>query len=327
MTTPSILRRLAIAPAVLALGAATLAPPAAGAALQRTQNTIDDFSCAFATEEGAFVAIFGSSSSEGSGSGAFVEGEGVYLEGWEGTAVFGPGTLQASVDLVDPQTGEPAGTVSVSATTALGDATVEEVDDRGFGNTWTRGTSTVADYTYSDVVITIDGFTPILADTTCSGQRTIFDVRSNDPASRVYRDSGSLDSAPCQIEGMQDAELRLGGDRRQPYLEIVIGAEGSDPRKAEGVLTRDGQEWVASLPLVALFSGEVVDTLDVTATFDMGAPYRERTSEGGFTEMRWVLPYLVTYEIVTDAGLRLTAQCEAVQGRSHTTISPQFAGE
>jgi hypothetical protein len=203
---------------------------------------------------------------------------------------------------------------------------VEQVDDRT-GNTWIRGTITIADYTYSDVLITIDGFTPIVEDTTCTGQRTIFDVRSNEPASRMYRDS-TLTSDPCQILGMEDAELRLSGQLRAPLLEIVLGSAGDDPRKAQGELGRDGSTWSASLPLIALASGEQVDTLDVTADISLaGAPYRERSSEGGFAEMVWIVPYRVAYEIVADEGRTLTAGCEAQLVRSHVTLSPQFSGE
>jgi hypothetical protein len=319
-------RRLAVVPAALALAVTALAPPAAAGPLVRIQNTVDDFSCVFDTQEGATVFFFGSSSDAGSGSAAFVEGEDLYLEGWEGTAVFGTNTLSASVGLATVPEGEPVGTVSVSATTTLGGPTVEQVNDRS-GNTWTRGTITTADYTYSDVVITIDGFTPILDDTTCTGQRTIFDVRSTDPASRIYRDS-TLTSDPCPILGMEDAELLLSGQLREPFLEIVFGAQGSDPRKAQGVLQRDGQNWSASLALIALATEEQVATLDVTAQFSLdGAPYRQRFSEGGFTEMAWVVPYTVTYQILTDDGTTLSAECEAHQVRSHVNISPQFSGD
>ncbi len=184
-----------------------------------------------------------------------------------------------------------------------------------------------AEYTYSDVAITIDGFNPILDDTTCTGQRTVFDVRSTDPASRVYRDS-TLTSDPCPILGMEDAELLLSGQLREPFLEIVFGAQGSDPRKAQGVLERDGASWKASLALIALVTEEQVDTLNVTAEFDLeGAPYRQRFSDGGFTEMTWVVPYTVTYEILTDGGTTLTAECEAYQVRTHVNISPQLSGD
>ena len=75
------LRRLAAVPAALALAATAFAPPAGAAALQRSQNTIDDFSCVFATQEGPTVFFFGSSSDAGAGSAAFVEGDDLYLEG------------------------------------------------------------------------------------------------------------------------------------------------------------------------------------------------------------------------------------------------------
>lgn len=316
-------RRLAVVPAALVLAVTAFAPPAAAGPQATTQNTVDDFSCVFATEEGATVFFFGSSSDAGSGSAAFVEGEDIYLEGWEGTAVFGTNTLSASVGLSTVPEGEPVGTVSVSATTTLGAPTVEQVNDRS-GNTWTRGTITRADYTFSDVVITIDGFTPILTGTTCAGERTVFDVRSNDPASRVYRDS-TLTSDPCTIRGMEDAELLLSGHLREPFLEIVLGAQGNDPRKAQGVLERDGTSWSASLALIALATEQQVGTLDVTAEIRLdGIPYRERFTEGGFAEMAWIVPYTVTYEIVTDDGAMLSAECEAYEVRSHTNISPQF---
>lgn len=322
-----VLRKLAVAAAALALTAAAVAPPASAAGLERIQNTFDDFSCAFLTEQGPAVYFFGSAGSSGSGSAAFVEGEDLYLEGWEGTAEFGAGTLAASVELATPE-GDPAGTLSLSATTALGDASVEQVDERS-GNTWTRGTITMADYAFTDVVITIEGLqlTPILQENTCSGQRMTFDVRSTNPASRVYRDA-TLTSEPCAIVGMDDAELRLSGQRDEPYLEIVVGAQGDDPRKAQGPLMRQGRSWAASLPLVALTTDAVVDTWDVTAQVTRaGAPVRERSSVGGFTEMVWVVPYLVSYVIVTGDGSRLTAMCEASEVRSHVNISPQFSGE
>ena len=326
MTIFPIPRRLAVVPAALALAATAFAPPAAAGPLVRIQNTVDDFSCVFDTEEGATVFFFGSSSDAGSGSAAFVEGEDLYLEGWEGTAAFGANTLTASVGLATVPEGEPVGTVTISATTTLGEPTMEQVNARS-GNTWERGTITTADYTYSDVAITIDGFTPILDDTTCTGQRTVFDVRSTDPASRVYRDS-TLTSGPCPILGREDAELLLSGQPREPFLEIVFGAQGSDPSKAQGVLERDGASWSASLALIALATEEQVGTLDVTAEISLdGAPYRQRFSEGGFTEMAWIVPYAVAYEILTDDGTTLTAECEAYQVRSHLNISPQFSGD
>lgn len=326
VTTFPVFRRLAVIPAALALAATAFAPSAGAAPLVRIQNTVDDFSCVFATEEGPTVFFFGSSSDAGSGSAAFVEGEDLYLEGWEGTAVFGTNTLTASVELATVPEGEPVGTVSLSATTTLGEPTVEQVNDRS-GNTWTRGTTTTSDYTFSDVVITIDGFTPILDDTTCTGQRTVFDIRSTDPASRVYRDS-TLNSDPCPILGMEDAELLLSGQLHEPFLEIVFGAQGSDPRKAQGVLERDGTTWSASLALIALATEEQVGTLAVTAQISLdGAPYRERFSDGGFTEMVWIVPYTVTYEIVTDDGTTLTAECEASNVRSHVNVAPQLVGD
>lgn len=318
-------RSLAVAVGMMALTPAVgSGPPAAAAPLERTQNVVDSFSCVFATEEGPTVFFFGESSTAGSGSAAFVEGDGVYLEGWEGTVVFGDGTLTAAVDLATVPEDEPRGTVSVSARTTLGGATVEEVDDRS-GNTWTRGTITTADYTFDDVVLGIDGFTPIVDDMTCSGERITFDVRSTDPASRVYRDA-RLDSLPCAIEGMPDAELLLSGSTREPFLEIVFGAQGDDPHKAQGVLERVGASWSASLALIQLVTGEQADTLDVAAEMSIaGAPVRERLSEGGFAEMAWVLPYEVHYRIVTADGTELTAHCDAILVRSRVTISPQIS--
>lgn len=93
------------------------------------------------------------------------------------------------------------------------------------GNTCTRGTLTLADYSYTDVVITVEGLqlTPIVQQSTCSGQRTTFDVRSTDPAARVFADA-TMTSEPCGIVGMDDAELMVSGQRGEPYLEIVVGA-------------------------------------------------------------------------------------------------------
>ncbi|MCU0265807.1 MAG: hypothetical protein MUC45_06770 [Actinomycetia bacterium] len=315
--------RLAAAGMALVLSTSCLAVPALAAPLQRILNTVDDFSCAFLTEEGPAVYVFGQASSSGSGSGAFVEGEDLYVEGWEGSAEFGEGSLAASVDLVTME-GEPYGTVRVEAVTTLGPATVLPVEERT-GNTWTRGTITVADFTFTDVVITVDGLTPVLDETTCSGQRTAFDVRSNDPASRVYRDAGSLASDPCVLEGMDDAELRLSGRPRAPYLEVVLGGQGDDPRKAEGVLERSGARWVASLPLVSLVSGEQVDVLDVTTTLSRaGTPTRQREASGGFAEMAWVVPYVAEFRIRTSEDLWLTAECPVAEVRTHTTIAPQL---
>lgn len=79
---------------------------------------------------------------------------------------------------------------------------------------------------------------------------------------------------------------------------------------------------------MALTTDGVVDTWDVAGHITRaGSPFRERSSVGGFTEMVWVVPYLVTYEIVTGDGTRLTAACEASGVRSHVNISPQFSGE
>lgn len=79
------------------------------------------------------------------------------------------------------------------------------------------------------------------------------------------------------------------------------------------------------MALIELATDQQVDTLDVTAELSHdGAPYRERVSDGGFTEMKWIVPYTATYEIRTDDGTTLTAECEADQVRTHENISPQL---
>lgn len=310
-------RRLAVATAALAVLAASMAAPASAKPLTRFQNTVDDFSCVFATQEGPTVFFYGDASSAGSGSAAFVEGEDLYLEGWEGTAVFGNGTLTAAVEL--KQDGVPFGDLAVSAASELGTPRVEKVQER-VGNKWTRGTITTSDYTFSNVVVSIDGFTPIIEDTSCAGQRTVFDLVGNDPAVHVYGDSAWI-SEPCAIAGMADAELLLSGQPRKPYLEVVIGAQGTDPAKAQGQLERSGSAWRASLPLIALATEEQVDTLGATVTFTRtGKTTRERTSEDGFTEAVWRTPYRVSYRLVTTAGTVLTAQCQATRVRTLTKV-------
>lgn len=323
--TSSPSRLLAVATSALAVASVVVIAPAAADPLQRIQSTVDDFSCAFATEEGPTVYVFGDSSSAGSGSAAFVEGDGVLWEGWEGTATFDEGNLVASVDLSSVPDGTPQGSVRVSARTELGVATVEQVRERS-GNTWTRGTIARADYAFADVAIQVDGLTPILDEATCAGQRTVFDVRSTDPAARVYRDS-RLTSEPCAIEGVADAELLISGPERHPYLEIVIGARGDDPRKAQGTLDRGSGAWQAALPLVRLVTGEQVDVLQVRADLiRTGAPARERLAQAGFAESTWVVPYEARYLVVTDDGTRLTATCPAGVVRSHVWVSPHAAG-
>lgn len=312
-------RRLALGAVALTCAGALTAPASAGG-LVRIQNTIDDFSCTFATEEGPTVYFFGSASSADSGSAAFVEGDDLYLEGWGGSAQFGAGSLTASVRIGVPE--EPTtGVIRLSAATALGPATVERVDERS-GNSWTKGTVTTADYRFSDVAVTVDGFTPIVEPSSCVGQRSIFDVRSSNPAAAVHRDT-ILDSEPCAIDGIADASLLLSGQPKAPYLEVVSGAEGPDPRKAQGPLQRARGDWHGSFPVIALATEEQVGTLDVSAQLTpSGPPLRQRVVEGGIAEMTWVVPLSATYRLTASDGSVGTAQCTAREVRTHLKVSP-----
>lgn len=297
-----------------------VAPAAAGRPLERIQNTIDDVSCAFTTAEGPTLFVFGSADSDGSGAGAFLEeGDQVLLGGEGGSLTFGD-RLQAAVDMRTVPAGADAGTLTVTADLLLGEPSVQQVDERS-GNSWTRGTLTVQDYVITDVVADLPGYTVGIDAGSCTGQRLVFDVRSTNPAATVYR-SADFGSDICAVEGLADAEIRLSGQLRDPYAEIVVD-DGVEPRKAAGTLERSGGVWVATLPLTSLVTGEVDTVLSVRVDLRRGAaPSHGRVSEDGFTESFWFEPYLASISVTDAQGGTGTARCEAVNVRSHVTLAP-----
>jgi hypothetical protein len=80
---------VALSAGVLA-GGLVVAPAAVAAPPTRIEHTVDELSCVFETQEGDLVFFAASASSDGSGSGMFVEtlANDVLLDG-QGSAVFG----------------------------------------------------------------------------------------------------------------------------------------------------------------------------------------------------------------------------------------------
>ena len=313
---------VAVAWSLVAAGAA-VAPAAAARPLERIQNVINDVSCVFATAEGPTLFVFGSADSNGSGAGAFLEeGEQVLLDGQGGSIAFGD-HFRASVDMRTVPAGTDAGTLTVTADLELGAASVQRVEERN-GNSWTRGTLTVQDYGFANVVADLPSYTVLTDQGSCSGQRLEFDVATTNPAATVYR-SADFGSDICAVDGLADTEIRLSGQLHEPYVEIVVD-DGVEPRKAAGTLQRRRGAWVATLPLISLVTGEV-DTL-LSVSMDLrrdGRVSHGRTSEDGFTEMFWLEPYTADLTVTDAKGSAGTAHCEAANVRSHVTLAPSLS--
>lgn len=306
---------------------AVATPLASAAPVVKIVNTNSGVSCVFETAEGDLVFFTASAStlSGDSGSDMFVEtpdGQPV-LFGDGGTAEFGAdGSFSAEVPLQDADTGQAVGTASLQATrTQFGEPVAEEVSDRGNGNTWTRGTTTTTDYRISLQSVSVPGYTVLANDDDCTSENIVFDVKSNDPSSQIYR-STSFRSAICPLDGLPGGAIRLSGQLRTPYFEVVID-DGVNPLEASGDVVLTAGSGEVTRPLINLVTEQKV--ADLTIEIDLsklGRRNHEAVSLDGVTErVAWV-PYQAVITITTTDGRSGTAECYAEYVTDHIIIRP-----
>jgi hypothetical protein len=316
-----VMRPAAVLTAVLLGGIA--APAADAAAPERIQNTVDELSCVFETQQGAVVFFFASADRSGSGSGMFVEGSNgdLLLNGVGGTASFGP-AFAAAVGLIAFPSGDPAGTAVVEAIlTPAGEPQVEQVRERN-GNSWTRGTVSTADYVIDPTSVTVPGYTVVPQADDCTGSRIVFDVFTTNPQAGVYSDT-TLGSAICDLAGLADGQVRLSGTARLPFFEVVID-DGTDPQKASGELNLHGQQGVTTAPLIALTTGEPVADLTIRVSLQrIGTRQHEQVHDDGILQRVSFVPYTATITVTTSDGRSGTTQCYAEAVTEKIIIGPQ----
>jgi hypothetical protein len=303
---------VALSAGVLA-GGLVVAPAAVAAPPTHTENTVDELSCVFETQEGDLVFFVASAGSmDGSaGSLMFVENPAgdVLLEGQGGSAVFGA-TFSAVVTLVDLSTGEPVGDATVQAILAfVGEPQVEEVRDRN-GNSWTTGSVTSIDYAIEVTSVSVPGYTVLPQANDCDGSQVTFDLRTTNPSAQV--DSFAIfGSDICPLDDLPDGAVLLSRELRAPLFEVVID-DGVDPLKASGIVELRGWSGSTTVPLLSLISGEPVADLTIGVTLNrIGDRVHESVREGGVTERVSVVSYLATITVDTSDGRSGTADCFA----------------
>lgn len=324
-------RRLA---AIIATGgllaASAIAPTASGAPSEHIVNEISDMSCVFETAETDLVFFGASASADGSGSFMFVEtlDYELVLEGFEGSATFGEdGTFSAEVELIDVETGEPAGTATVEGVrTVSGDPVTEEVRGRS-GNSWEeKGTITTTDYDVDITSVTVPGYEVLVGDDDCTSQDLAFDVRSTNPSAQIYRDSG-FQTKVCELEGLENGAVMLEGDLREPMFDVVID-DGVNPQESEGTIRLRGGSGEATTELIDLVTGEPI--ADLTISVDLarsGTRQIESESFDGITFRMARTTYVATIEVTTSDGRSGTAECGAVEFTETIIMRPGSGGD
>lgn len=308
------LRTIGAAGAVAVLAASTLATPAAATGRPtHNLNTVRELSCAFSTTTGEslYLQASGDSASGESGSSFFVEdGDAqVVLEGWEGTAIFGP-RFTAEVTAVAPSTGEPVGTATFAAGILQSDPVVQQVDERD-GNIRTTGTITTSEFVLSDVSASAPGLSLVVDELSCTGSEITFDLRSTNPTMHVVR-ARDFNSDVCQVPGIPDAAVLLSGNsRRAPFAEVVID-DGTNPLEAQGDVVVRGRHGRLEAPLVEDLTGETVAQLTLRLELARaGAPSTTTGRDGRSRVVETVTPYLAHIIVETTDGRRGEVTCAA----------------
>ncbi|MVA75819.1 hypothetical protein GC722_07255 [Auraticoccus sp. F435] len=287
-----------------------------------TLNTVHELSCAFSTTTGesVFFQASGGSASGESGSSFFVEDQQsrTVLEGWEGTADFGP-HFTAEVTATVPSTGEFVGTATFSADVVEGEPVVEEVDDRD-GNIRTTGTITTSEFTFSNVSASVPGYSPVPDELSCSGSKIVFDIYTTNPPVHVVR-SKDFNSAICAVEGIPHAQVLLSGESRwAPYAEVVVD-DGTNPLKAEGDVAMRGPRGRLVTPLLEVFTGDTVADLTLRVELTQaGAPVTTVERDGRSRVIETVTPFEAHISVETTDGRRGEVTC-AAEELQHTSMT------
>jgi len=321
-------RRIAgvLASASVLVGGVVVAAPASAAPVTRIVNTVSDFSCVFETAEGALVFFFGSSSSMDGESGAqlFVEDQdATVLVGEGGTASISTGSFAAEVPVNDVRGEEPVpvGVASIEGTrTVVGEPVTEEIRDRS-GNGWTTGTVVETNYRVDLTSVSVPGYTVLPGDDDCTSQDLAFDVKTTNPSAQIYNDS-DFQSAICTLEGLPNGEVRLTGDLREPFFEVVID-DGVNPQKASGRLPLRGGSGEATAPLIDLNSEEQVAQLSISVELTkIGRRQQESEAVDGITQRVTWVPYRASITVTTSDGRSGVADCYAEYVTEKIIIRP-----
>jgi hypothetical protein len=303
---------------LLALGLTTV--PAHAGSVEKINGTSYDMSCVFETREGPLVFFFASQGISGrSGSGMFIESpDGQTLLTWDrpGTASFDP-TFSARVDLVEPQSGAPAGTASVAANLTAGESHTFDVRDRS-GNAWQeKGTRTETDYAVSDVDVQVPGLTVKVRANDCSAMSTEFHVMTTNPSAELLRDV-DFGTDICDVDGFGNAQIRISRDT----FEMVI-EKGDDIQLADGELNWRGPNAHGVVPLRDLFTDTVIAHLDVTVHLERAGRLERRTDSGdGWSERSHITPYVAHVDLAATDGRSGSASCLATSVRTRIFFAP-----
>ncbi len=295
--------------------------PASAAPQVIIRNTVQEVSCAFQTEdsEGLFLTASSDSASGSSGAGAFVEDNGgvKVLEGYDAPVTFGP-QFATDIPVVDPATGEPAGTVIVRATTTpAGPPTVEQVDER-YGNLRTTGTITTTEFETVVTRVEVPRYPVVPGTGSCTAVQTVFDLRQNDPRYFVLRET-RFGSATCAVTGIPGSLVFFDGDRAtQPQVRLAITTDQSLLSAAGSPVLRNGRGSFRA-PLVDRDTDQVVAQL--TAGVEVARAGRaslEEEREGDTVTLTRTIPYRTAVVVSISDGRRGRATCPAAEVRTLT---------
>ncbi len=311
------LRRSAASLSLAALAAGLVPTAAHGAAATRIDAEYWSVDCVYALPGNDTLFLFASGTTDGAegGVGAFVEDTdgAIVAEGQTDSYTFGD-DFTTSFAL-----GE--GTLGIDVAVTRGETRTEPLRERS-GNSWTRGTMTMADLDTLTQSLTYAGRQVDVSSGSCAGSITGFDVLTTNPAATIYRDE-DFDSEICDVAGLPDAQVRITGQLPNTVVEVVADHGESGVEKLAGDLTLTGGRGSLSGDVVDLFTGEVTTTgtvtLDLTRT---GRQTRQVESADGFTERRRHTTYREEIAVAFADGRRGAATCTGVATTTHVWIGP-----
>ena len=312
------LRRSAVSLSLAALATGLVSTAAQGAAATRIDAEYWSVDCVYALPGDDTLFLFASGTTDGAegGVGAFVEGAdgAIVAEGQTDTYAF-DSDFATSFSL-----GEDSLEIDVALT--RGETTTEPLRERS-GNSWTKGTMTVADLETLTRSLTYASRPVDVSTGSCAGSITGFDVLTTNPSATIYRDE-DFDSEICDVVGIPDAQVRITGRLPDTVVEVVADHGESGVEKLSGELTITGGRGSLTGDVVDLFSGEVTTTgtvaLHLTKT---GRQVRQVESADGFTERRQHTTYREDITVTFADGRRGTATCTGVATTTHVWIGPE----
>jgi hypothetical protein len=318
ITTPGARRRTLVGLAVAGATTAVLAAaPATADAPTRIDAEYWGVTCVYALDGGSTVFLFGSGTTDGSegGVGAFVEGSdgSLVAEGFTPDFTFGD-SFATSLDL----DGTP---FSIAADVTAGEAETTPIRERS-GNSWTRGTTTVASLDVDTTSASYGGQQVDLSGGSCDGEITAFDVFTTEPAGTVYRDR-DFDSEICDVEGLPDAQVLVSGTLPNAYVELVLDHGGENVEKAAGEVTLRGGEGTLVTEVYDVFTGDERTTATISVALERAGRRMQQVDRAeGFVERTTRTPYREEITVSFADGRAGTVTCFGVASTSHVKIAP-----